>query len=109
MTRILTVVLIKMVFMGMIFTGTVFIGSGWMIPAANAEDRLELDSISIKGSRELPKVLYIVPWKSVRLKAFETRAGSSSFDVEMDVLDRDEFRRQVEYYGMLFGEGKPGK
>ena len=77
-----------------------------VISSANAEDRLELDSISIKGSRELPKVLYIVPWKSARLGAFEPSAGSSTFDTEMKALDRDVFRRQVEYYGMLFGEGK---
>lgn len=76
------------------------------ISSASAEDRLELDSISIKGSRELPKVLYIVPWKSARLGAFEPNAGGSTFDTEMEALDRDVFRRQVEYYGMLFGKGK---
>ena len=76
------------------------------ISSVSAEDRLELDSISIKGSRELPKVLYIVPWKSARLGAFEASAGGSTFDIEMEALDRDVFRRQVEYYGMLFGEGK---
>lgn len=76
------------------------------VSSAGAEDRLELDSISIKGSRELPKVLYIVPWKSARLGAFEPSAGGSTFDTEMEALDRDVFRRQVEYYGMLFGEGK---
>ncbi|WP_455217667.1 hypothetical protein [Kaarinaea lacus] len=74
--------------------------------SAGAEDRLELDSISIKGSRELPKVLYIVPWKSARLGAFEASAGGSTLDTEMEALDRDVFRRQVEYFGMLFGEGK---
>lgn len=98
--RILTVV-IAVALTTMVFT--VFSG---LFTIAKAEDRLELDSISIKGSRELPKVLYIVPWKSARLKAFEPRAGSSSFDVEMEALDRDVFRRQVEYYGMLFGENK---
>ncbi|WP_455199251.1 hypothetical protein [Kaarinaea lacus] len=77
-----------------------------VVSTASAEDRLELDSISIKGSRELPKVLYIVPWKSARLGAFEASAGGSTLDTEMEALDRDVFRRQVEYYGMLFGEGK---
>lgn len=74
--------------------------------SVHAEDRLELEGISIKGSRELPKVLYIVPWKSARLGAIEPGAGGSTFDIEMQALDRDVFRRQVEYYGMLFGEGK---
>jgi len=70
-----------------------------------AADRIELDSTAIQGSRELPKVLYIVPWKSSRLGALSNGAGSSSFDITWDVLDRDVFRRQVGYYGMLYGEG----
>ena len=106
---ILTIVITTMAITTIVFTDMAFVSSDWLISSASAEDRLELDSISIKGSRELPKVLYIVPWKSARLKAFEPRAGSSSFDVGMDVLDRDVFRRQVEYYGMLFGEGKSSK
>ena len=74
---------------------------------AFAADRLELDSTSIQGSRELPKILYIVPWKSARLGSLQGGAGSSSFDTAMEALDRDVFRRQVEYYGMLYG-GKVG-
>ena len=33
----------------------------------NTVDRLELESSSITGNRELPKVLYIVPWKKADL------------------------------------------
>jgi len=69
-----------------------------------AADRIELDSTAIQGSRELPKVLYIVPWKSSRLGSLSSAAGSSSFDTSWEALDRDVFRRQVEYYGMLYGE-----
>lgn len=68
-----------------------------------AEDRLELDVTAIQGSRELPKVLYIVPWRNARLGALAGWAGSSSFDTAWEVLDRDIFRRQVSYYGMLYG------
>ena len=82
----------------------ILVGVFWLFSSAQAEDRLELDSLSIKGSRELPKVLYIVPWKSARLGAFDASAGSSTFDTEMEALDRDVFRRQVEYFGMLFGK-----
>jgi hypothetical protein len=31
--------------------------------AAMAQDRAEIDQTKIIGNRELPKVLYIVPWK----------------------------------------------
>lgn len=75
----------------------------------SAEDRIELDGTSIKGSRELPKVLYIVPWKSARLGALSVSAGSKSFDTGMEALDRDVFRRQVQYYGMLYGTGAGAK
>ena len=75
-----------------------------VIQGASAEDRIELDGTSIKGSRELPKVLYIVPWKSARLGTLSVSAGSKSFDTEMEALDRDVFRRQVQYYGMLYGD-----
>jgi len=29
----------------------------------NAEDRLELETTFIKGNKELPQILYLVPWK----------------------------------------------
>jgi hypothetical protein len=85
-----------------------FISIG-IISVAYGEDRIKLDDTSIKGSRELPKVLYIVPWKSARLGSLSLGAGSESFDTEMEALDRDVFRRQVQYYDMLFGEGPGGK
>ena len=88
-----------------ILTVACFIISIGMVSSVYAEDRIELDSISIKGSRELPKVLYIVPWKSARLGSLSVSSGSKTFDTEMEALDRDVFRRQVQYYGMLYGKG----
>lgn len=31
-----------------------------------AEDRLELETTFIKGNKELPQILYVVPWKEVK-------------------------------------------
>ncbi|MCP4491386.1 MAG: hypothetical protein GY820_29335 [Gammaproteobacteria bacterium] len=31
-----------------------------------AEDKIELQTTIIKGNKELPKILYIVPWKDVK-------------------------------------------
>ena len=40
------------------------------LPAlAQAEDRIELKTTTIKGNKELPRVLYIVPWKDVKTAA----------------------------------------
>ena len=34
--------------------------------AAAAQDRVDIDRTQVIGNRELPKVLYIVPWRSRR-------------------------------------------
>lgn len=31
-----------------------------------AQDRIELDTTVIKGNTELPKILYVVPWKDAK-------------------------------------------
>jgi len=36
-----------------------------------AEDRLELEITVIKGNKELPQILYIVPWKESTAKQNE--------------------------------------
>lgn len=33
-----------------------------------AQDRVELESIFIKGNKEFPQILYIVPWKDMKTK-----------------------------------------
>lgn len=35
---------------------------------ALAQDRAELESIFIKGNKEFPQILYIVPWKDMKTK-----------------------------------------
>ena len=33
-----------------------------------AKDRLELETTFIKGNKELPQILYVVPWKDIKSK-----------------------------------------
>lgn len=35
----------------------------------NITDKVEMDTTVIKGNTELPKILYLVPWKSVEVDA----------------------------------------
>ncbi len=42
---------------------TVFITALYLPAGAHSEDRLDLDTTTIKGNKELPKILYVVPWK----------------------------------------------
>src|SRR4029079_17658973 len=60
----------------------------------NAKDRLDLDSTQITGNRELPKVLYIVPWRSAELGDLVGRPVNSLLDEVLEPVDRDVFRRQ---------------
>jgi hypothetical protein len=72
-------------------------------PAArgNAKDRLDLDSTQITGNRELPKVLYIVPWRSAELGDLVGRPVNSLLDEVLEPVDRDVFRRQNRYFEAL--------
>jgi len=31
-----------------------------------SEDKIELRTTTIKGNKELPKILYVVPWKDIK-------------------------------------------
>ncbi|MFN3566458.1 MAG: hypothetical protein ACK4V1_10810 [Burkholderiaceae bacterium] len=64
---------------------------------ALAEDRAEIDRTQIIGNRELPKVLYIVPWKKPLPSALASRPLESVLDEALAPVDRDVFRRQVRY------------
>ncbi|NOZ54289.1 MAG: hypothetical protein GXP08_14355 [Gammaproteobacteria bacterium] len=66
-----------------------------------AADRLELDDTSIVGSRELPKVLYIVPWKKSRIGTLSGVSEKGSFKEGMTALDRDVFLREIRYSSIL--------
>ncbi len=39
------------------------------ISPAGAEDRIELEVTTIKGNKELPKILFVVPWKDMEKTA----------------------------------------
>jgi len=66
-----------------------------------APDRLELDTTQITGNRELPKVLYIVPWKRSDLGDLSGRPVNSLLDEVLEPVDRDVFKRENRYYRAL--------
>jgi hypothetical protein len=65
--------------------------------AAHAEDRADIDRTQIIGNRELPKVLYIVPWKKPTPGDLSGKPAVSVLDEALAPVDRDVFRRQVQY------------
>ena len=65
--------------------------------AALAQDRADIDRTRVIGNRELPKVLYIVPWKKPQPGELSGKPVNSVLDDLMTPLDRDVFRRHVNY------------
>jgi hypothetical protein len=68
---------------------------------ALAEDRAVIDDTKIIGNRELPKVIYIVPWRKPAPDDLSPRPLQSVLDEALAPLDRDVFRRQVRYDGQV--------
>jgi hypothetical protein len=65
--------------------------------AVLAQDRAAIDPTQVIGNRELPKVLYIVPWKKPLPGDLAGRPPTSVVDEALAPIDRDVFRRQVRY------------
>lgn len=68
-------------------------------------DRLNLDTTVVTGNRELPKVLYIVPWKKSDLGELPAQPFNTLLDEALTPVDRDVFRREVTYYGAVSNGG----
>lgn len=71
--------------------------------ARGASDRLELDTTVVTGNRELPKVLYIVPWKKANLGDLPGQPFNTLLDEVLEPVDRDVFRREVTYFDAVTG------
>jgi hypothetical protein len=71
------------------------------VAGACAQDRATIDNTNIIGNRELPKVLYIVPWKKPGPGDLSGMPSESVLDEALAPLDRDVFRRQVRYDAQL--------
>ena len=74
--------------------------------SAFAQDRADLDRTQIIGNRELPKVLYIVPWKKPVAGELTGKPLASVIDEALAPVDRDVFRRQVSYHGQIEAQAK---
>ena len=66
-----------------------------------AQDRADIDRTQIIGNRELPKVLYIVPWQKPPPGALTGRPPQSVLDEALAPIDRDVFRRHLQYDSQL--------
>ena len=72
-------------------------------PAPRAMDSLDLGTTSITGNAELPKVLYIVPWKKSDLGDLVGRPVNTLLDEVLAPVDPAVFERHLSYYDSLYG------
>ncbi len=75
-------------------------------------DQLRLEATAVRGNQELPKVLYIVPWKEPAAVKVTGRPVNSLVEEVLAPVDREVFRRQVRYFEQLYSRadagGEPG-
>lgn len=77
------------------------------VSQAWAETKLELEATEITGARELPKVLYVVPWKKTEPDP-RPLPMRSLVDEILSPIDMDVFRRQVRYFDMTQASPEAG-
>lgn len=66
--------------------------------------QLELETTTITGHHELPRVLYIVPWKRAEAGELPGRPPGSLLDEALVPLDRPDFRREMRYSDQLVAD-----
>jgi hypothetical protein len=76
----------------------VFILLVYATSTAQAEETLDLDGMSIIGNRELPKALFIVPWKDPGAALAPDRPVNSLINNTLQPVDPDVFRRKLQYF-----------
>lgn len=62
---------------------------------------VRLETTSVSGERELPKVMVIVPWKDGDAAATPGRPPASLIDRILQPLDREVLQREVAYFDAL--------
>ena len=70
-------------------------------PAGKPSDKIQLDTTQISGNRELPKVMYVVPWRRADPGDLSGRPPNSLLDEALTPVDREVFRRTNRYYGAV--------
>jgi hypothetical protein len=84
----ITAVLLTMVLTTMVLTTT-----------AHSEEQIEMELTVVKGNKELPKVLYIVPWKRLADGNIKQKLVLHSlFEDAFDPIEPHAFERYVEDY-----------
>jgi len=63
--------------------------------------QIDMEGMSIIGNNELPKALFIVPWKAAEAPIIPRRPLNSLINDELSPIDPDVFRRYLQYLDQL--------
>jgi len=69
---------------------------------APAQERIQMEGTEIIGNRELPRVLYIVPWQAPQRFEIESPPIDSIMERKLTPLERAAFRRKVHYHEAIY-------
>lgn len=73
-----------------------------VVPAKPVSGSTEtLERSTIFGDRELPNIMYIVPWKRPEMGDMVTKPVKSLLDETIAPLDRDVFQREIRFFEEL--------
>ena len=78
-----------------------------IIPGVQAQEVLQLEGTEITGNKELPQVLYIVPWKTVEPFEIEAPPIDSILDRKLEPIDRAAFKRNINYHQAIHSKATP--
>lgn len=67
---------------------------------AYAQDRVDLEGTTIIGNRELPKILYVVPWKSPDQGHIISHPFTRQISEDIAPLNRDQFHNFLELHSV---------
>ena len=73
------------------------------VPGGRSRE-LTLQTTSVSGNRELPRVMVVVPWKTAAPAELGGRPIVSLVEEALAPVDPEVFRRRLEYYALLHGE-----
>ena len=65
-----------------------------------------MEGTEIIGNKELPRVLYIVPWKSVEKFEIESPPITSIMDQPLTRIERASFRRTIRYHEAIYSKAE---
>ena len=72
----------------------------------SAAERIDMEGLSIIGNKELPNVLYIVPWQSPDLPEMTEPPLTALINASLEPISRESVKRNQIYYKLL-GAPKP--